>query len=198
MRLETIVGGYLRGQVITSLAIGIFTFGLLSVTRVPNAIALAAFAALTDVIPFDDLDGQRVAGRSDGEALQRCRLPGVGGVVGLGALGRLGEKIAEKSPSAGTKVELVGHVGYLELSCRARILRRYWSSGRRGRARAPRACVRGGAKFVSWPDSRGGILLRRMDVSARMLAFAGENDTPVVACRLSYGGARALMRYGVR
>jgi predicted PurR-regulated permease PerM len=50
--LEVIVGGYLRGQVITSLAIGVFTFGLLSITRVPNAVALAAFAAVTDVIPF--------------------------------------------------------------------------------------------------------------------------------------------------
>jgi putative heme transporter len=50
--LETIVGGYLRGQIITSLAIGVFTFGLLAITRVPNALALAAFASLTDVIPF--------------------------------------------------------------------------------------------------------------------------------------------------
>jgi len=52
LNLETIVGGYLRGQVITSLAIGVFTFGLLTITRVPNALALAAFAAVTDVIPF--------------------------------------------------------------------------------------------------------------------------------------------------
>jgi predicted PurR-regulated permease PerM len=52
LNLETIVGGYMRGQVITSIAIGIFTFGLLTLTRVPNAVALAAFAAVTDVIPF--------------------------------------------------------------------------------------------------------------------------------------------------
>ncbi|HEY4184645.1 MAG TPA: AI-2E family transporter [Polyangia bacterium] len=52
MNLETIVGGYLRGQLVTSVAIGVFTFGLLAVMRVPNALALAAFAALTDVIPF--------------------------------------------------------------------------------------------------------------------------------------------------
>jgi len=52
LNLETIVGGYLRGQIITSIAIGVFTFALLSITRVPNALALAAFAALTDVIPF--------------------------------------------------------------------------------------------------------------------------------------------------
>jgi predicted PurR-regulated permease PerM len=52
LNLETIVGGYLRGQVITSVAIGVFTFGLLSIARVPSALALAAFATLTDVIPF--------------------------------------------------------------------------------------------------------------------------------------------------
>jgi predicted PurR-regulated permease PerM len=52
LNLETIVGGYLRGQIITSVAIGIFTFALLEIMRVPNALALATFAALTDVIPF--------------------------------------------------------------------------------------------------------------------------------------------------
>jgi predicted PurR-regulated permease PerM len=52
LNLETIVGGYLRGQIITSVAIGIFTFALLEITRVRNALALAAFAAVTDVIPF--------------------------------------------------------------------------------------------------------------------------------------------------
>src|ERR1022692_1013394 len=52
LNLETIVGGYLRGQIITSVAIGVFTFALLAITRVPNALPLAAFAALTDVIPF--------------------------------------------------------------------------------------------------------------------------------------------------
>jgi predicted PurR-regulated permease PerM len=52
LNLETIVGGYLRGQVITSIAIGVFTFGLLSILQVPNAVALAVFATLTDVIPF--------------------------------------------------------------------------------------------------------------------------------------------------
>ena len=52
LNLEPIVGGYLRGQVITSLAIGIFTFGLLYFCGVPNALVLAAFAGLTDVIPF--------------------------------------------------------------------------------------------------------------------------------------------------
>jgi predicted PurR-regulated permease PerM len=50
--LEAIVGGYIRGQVITSALIAIFTFLLLTVFRVPDALALAAFAGLTDVIPF--------------------------------------------------------------------------------------------------------------------------------------------------
>ena len=50
--LETIVGGYMRGQLITSAAIGLFTFLLLAVCRVPNPLALALFAALADVLPF--------------------------------------------------------------------------------------------------------------------------------------------------
>jgi predicted PurR-regulated permease PerM len=50
--METIVGGYMRGQLITSAAIGVFTFLLLVVCRVPNALSLALFAAVVDVIPF--------------------------------------------------------------------------------------------------------------------------------------------------
>jgi predicted PurR-regulated permease PerM len=52
INLETIVGGYIRGQVLTSVFMGIFVFGLLTVCRVPNAIALAVFAALADVLPY--------------------------------------------------------------------------------------------------------------------------------------------------
>ena len=52
IELKTIVGGYMRGQLITSVAITIFTFGLLSAFRVEDALALAMFAGLTDVIPF--------------------------------------------------------------------------------------------------------------------------------------------------
>jgi predicted PurR-regulated permease PerM len=52
IELKTIVGGYMRGQVITSVAITIFTFALLSYLKVENALALAMFAGLTDVIPF--------------------------------------------------------------------------------------------------------------------------------------------------
>jgi len=50
--LETIVGGYMRGQLITSAAIGVFTYLLLVICDVPNALSLALFAALVDVIPF--------------------------------------------------------------------------------------------------------------------------------------------------
>ena len=50
--MEIIVGGYMRGQFITSAAIGVFTFVLLVACRVPNALSLALFAALCDVIPF--------------------------------------------------------------------------------------------------------------------------------------------------
>jgi predicted PurR-regulated permease PerM len=50
--LETIVGGYMRGQLITSAAIGVFTLALLVICKVPNALSLALFAALVDVIPF--------------------------------------------------------------------------------------------------------------------------------------------------
>ena len=50
--LETIVGGYMRGQLITSAAIGVFTFALLFICQVPNALSLSLLAALVDVIPF--------------------------------------------------------------------------------------------------------------------------------------------------
>ena len=50
--METIVGGYMRGQLITSAALGLFTFVLLVIFKVPNAMSLALFGALVDVIPF--------------------------------------------------------------------------------------------------------------------------------------------------
>ena len=50
--LETIVGGYMRGQLLTSVGMGVFTYLLLIICGVPNALSLALFAALTDVIPF--------------------------------------------------------------------------------------------------------------------------------------------------
>jgi predicted PurR-regulated permease PerM len=50
--LEVIVGGYMRGQVITSAAMALFVFALLKALRVEGALALAVFAGLVDVIPF--------------------------------------------------------------------------------------------------------------------------------------------------
>jgi predicted PurR-regulated permease PerM len=50
--LELIVGGYMRGQLITSAAIGAFTLLVLVIFKVPNALSIALFAALADVIPF--------------------------------------------------------------------------------------------------------------------------------------------------
>lgn len=52
LNLETIVGGYMRGQAITSLLMAVFTFGVLSIAGVPNALALSLFAGLADVLPY--------------------------------------------------------------------------------------------------------------------------------------------------
>jgi predicted PurR-regulated permease PerM len=67
--LETIVGGYMRGQLITSAAIGIFTYLLLAICQVPNALSLALFAALADIIPF--VGGLLAAGTAVLSALPR-------------------------------------------------------------------------------------------------------------------------------
>ena len=52
LNLEVIVGGYIRGQVITSALMAVFTFVLLMACGVPNAIALAVFAGVADVLPY--------------------------------------------------------------------------------------------------------------------------------------------------
>jgi predicted PurR-regulated permease PerM len=52
MNLETIVGGYMRGQAITSLLMAVFTFVVLTVAGVHNALALALFAGVADVLPY--------------------------------------------------------------------------------------------------------------------------------------------------
>jgi predicted PurR-regulated permease PerM len=52
LNLETIVGGYMRGQVLTSAAMGMYVFVLLLAFRMPNALAYGVFAAAADVIPF--------------------------------------------------------------------------------------------------------------------------------------------------
>jgi predicted PurR-regulated permease PerM len=52
MNLETIVGGYMRGQAFTSLLMAVFTFIVLTIAGVPNALALALFAGVADVLPY--------------------------------------------------------------------------------------------------------------------------------------------------
>jgi predicted PurR-regulated permease PerM len=52
MNLETIVGGYIRGQVITSAFMAIFVFILLKSCGVANALAIAVFAGIVDVLPY--------------------------------------------------------------------------------------------------------------------------------------------------
>ena len=52
LNLEVIVGGYLRGQAITSVMAAVFTFVMLTIMHVPSAIAIAVFAGLGDVLPY--------------------------------------------------------------------------------------------------------------------------------------------------
>lgn len=52
LELKVIVGGYMRGQLITSLSMAVFVFVLLTIRGADNALALALFAGLTDIIPF--------------------------------------------------------------------------------------------------------------------------------------------------
>ena len=50
--LGRVVGGYVRGQFITSVAIAVYVFVLLLVLGVPNAIAFAIVASFADIIPI--------------------------------------------------------------------------------------------------------------------------------------------------
>jgi predicted PurR-regulated permease PerM len=52
VNLETIVGGYVRGQVITSLLMAGFTFVVLAAVGVHDALTLAVVAAAADVLPY--------------------------------------------------------------------------------------------------------------------------------------------------
>jgi len=52
MNLQTIVGAYIRGQVITSLSIGVFILVLLFACGVENALALAVFGSIADILPY--------------------------------------------------------------------------------------------------------------------------------------------------
>jgi len=52
LNLETIVGGYIRGQLLTCVLLATFMFILLEACGVPNALALAAFGGVADVLPY--------------------------------------------------------------------------------------------------------------------------------------------------
>lgn len=52
IELKLIVGGYMRGQLITSLAVSVFVFIVLTILGADNALAIALFAGVTDIIPF--------------------------------------------------------------------------------------------------------------------------------------------------
>ncbi|MBL0224688.1 MAG: AI-2E family transporter [Geobacteraceae bacterium] len=52
LNLETIVGGYIRGQVITSALMAVFVFILLKACGVSSALAIAVFAGIVDVLPY--------------------------------------------------------------------------------------------------------------------------------------------------
>jgi len=52
MNLERIVGGYMRGQVITSALMTLFMFILLTACGVPSALAISVFGGLADVLPY--------------------------------------------------------------------------------------------------------------------------------------------------
>jgi len=50
--VSRVVGGYLRGQFITSLTIGLYTFVVLRIIGVPNPLAFAVVAGFADIIPI--------------------------------------------------------------------------------------------------------------------------------------------------
>ncbi|MDO8539617.1 MAG: AI-2E family transporter [Opitutaceae bacterium] len=52
LNLETIVGGYIRGQVITCALMTVFILAVLLICRVPNALAIAVFGGIADVLPY--------------------------------------------------------------------------------------------------------------------------------------------------
>ena len=52
VNLETIVGGYIRGQVITCAMMTVFMFILLFSCGIPNALVIAVFGGIADVLPY--------------------------------------------------------------------------------------------------------------------------------------------------
>ncbi len=52
IHMNTIVGGYIRGQAITSGLMAAFIFILLTACGIPNALVIAVFGGLADVLPY--------------------------------------------------------------------------------------------------------------------------------------------------
>ena len=52
LNLGTIVGGYIRGQILTCALMGGFILVLLLACRVPNALAIAVFGGVMDLLPY--------------------------------------------------------------------------------------------------------------------------------------------------
>lgn len=52
LNLETIVGAYIRGQVITCAFMGVFVYIILTAYGVSNALPIAVFAGVADVLPY--------------------------------------------------------------------------------------------------------------------------------------------------
>ncbi|MDO8262276.1 MAG: AI-2E family transporter [Gallionella sp.] len=52
VNLNMIVGGYIRGQAITSALMAAFVFVLLTACGIPNALVIAVFGGLADVLPY--------------------------------------------------------------------------------------------------------------------------------------------------
>jgi predicted PurR-regulated permease PerM len=52
LKLETIVGAYIRGQLLLSSLFTVFTFALLTLVGTENAIVFALFAGMADVLPY--------------------------------------------------------------------------------------------------------------------------------------------------
>ena len=52
LNLASIVGGYIRGQVLTCAMMGGFIFIVLLVFHIPNALALAVFGGVMDLLPY--------------------------------------------------------------------------------------------------------------------------------------------------
>ena len=52
VNLNTIVGGYIRGQAITCALMAAFMFILLTACGIPNAMVIAVFGGLADVLPY--------------------------------------------------------------------------------------------------------------------------------------------------